>query len=614
MWTFFDRSDDVNAALRPDAELQLVVVGDERNRWTPSATPERHFALDAEMRYRKFVRLHAIVSEGIDPLLDPNGDPCSSGSRHEIGEVELYVAEATGGARISVCQDDWSLLYQAIADGVVAKPAPCETPSHPLFRIAERTGGTCTTLNWTDDYEIELPEVPRLGPDGSDGIEQVVVAREGDSAVVASLDTATGLFTAQIPGIVAGPNQLRATMTTIDGLEASDTVTVIGVPPVASGSPPVAADDNLIVVGNTGFAMVFSNDVDPDGATLALADFTDPAHGEVACTDDGNCTYTPGPTFTGTDRFRYVVTDRVDGNATATVTVMADGDAPPAAPNLAFTLVEGESLELNLLAEAIDVEGPVTLVGFSTPARGTLDCTLASGACTYTAVDGGFTDPFSYTVQDSTGQQASGLVIIEVVALSAQLEPTSTHEDPFVVGQQHTYTLTVENRGNQDSTEFELVDYIPVGLRLVSMEGDGWTCDAEVLPQCSRTESLAPGATTPSITVTVDVLEEGIPEVLNVVAVGANFTVDRTEVVRGGDGPPPDAGPSDGDAGSPDRDAGADAAVGGDGAVGDAGMPPEDEGDGGCGCRVPGHASAGDWTPGSTAMTLFLLLIWRRRR
>src|SRR3712207_8463487 len=43
------------------------------------------------------------------------------------------------------------------------------------------------------------------------------------------------------------------------------------------------------------------------------------ANGTVSCATP-NCTYTPGPTFVGTDSFTYTIQDSMGGTSTATVT------------------------------------------------------------------------------------------------------------------------------------------------------------------------------------------------------------------------------------------------------------------------------------------------------
>jgi uncharacterized repeat protein (TIGR01451 family) len=79
-----------------------------------------------------------------------------------------------------------------------------------------------------------------------------------------------------------------------------------------------------------------------------------------------------------------------------------------------------------------------------------------------------------------------------------------SHTDPFYQGQGGaTFTIVATNTGDADTVGVQTVtDTIPSGLTLVSMAGTGWVCIANV---CTRSDVLAPGASYPPITVTVNV-------------------------------------------------------------------------------------------------------------
>ena len=70
---------------------------------------------------------------------------------------------------------------------------------------------------------------------------------------------------------------------------------------------PDAVDDSLITPQDTaGTVNVLTNDTDPNNDPLTV---TTPspsaAHGTVACTSDGTCTYTPAAGYSGPDSFEY---------------------------------------------------------------------------------------------------------------------------------------------------------------------------------------------------------------------------------------------------------------------------------------------------------------------
>jgi hypothetical protein len=83
---------------------------------------------------------------------------------------------------------------------------------------------------------------------------------------------------------------------------------------------------------------------------------------------------------------------------------------------------------------------------------------------------------------------------------------TKTHTGNFTQGQTGaTYTLTVSDNIGAGSTvgPVTVQELPPSGLVPVSMSGVGWTCSPT---SCNRNTVLAPGASYPAITVTVNVL------------------------------------------------------------------------------------------------------------
>lgn len=92
---------------------------------------------------------------------------------------------------------------------------------------------------------------------------------------------------------------------------------------------------------------------------------------------------------------------------------------------------------------------------------------------------------------------------------------SKSHNDPFYRGQLGaTFSITVENDSDINWTSSTSVtDVLPVGLSLVSMSGTGWTCANGV---CTRSDTLAPGASFPPITVTVNVASNASATLINI--------------------------------------------------------------------------------------------------
>lgn len=93
---------------------------------------------------------------------------------------------------------------------------------------------------------------------------------------------------------------------------------------------------------------------------------------------------------------------------------------------------------------------------------------------------------------------------------------TKTATTPFIVGQNATYELAVQNVGpSPTSGTTTVTDVLPSGLSFVSATGTGWTCGAAAnTVSCTTPAGIAVGATR-TITVTVSVLAAALPSVTN---------------------------------------------------------------------------------------------------
>ncbi|HEX8237707.1 MAG TPA: Ig-like domain-containing protein [Abditibacteriaceae bacterium] len=107
---------------------------------------------------------------------------------------------------------------------------------------------------------------------------------------------------------------------------------------VAQAVPPVAANDFFTVTQTeTNISLnVLGNDFDPDGTALSVNSVSAGNQGGVTIDNDGNITYTPAFTFSGTETFSYTAIDangEVSNVATVTVTILP----PPSTFNSAIT-------------------------------------------------------------------------------------------------------------------------------------------------------------------------------------------------------------------------------------------------------------------------------------
>jgi uncharacterized repeat protein (TIGR02543 family) len=133
---------------------------------------------------------------------------------------------------------------------------------------------------------------------------------------------------------------------------------------------------------------------------------------------------------------------------------------------------------------------PGTLVSVTATAKPGYKFSGWSGACTGTA---------ACKVTMSAPQS----VTANFGALPSNLSITSTHTGNFYRGEPVAhYTLKITDAataGPTSGTVF-VTEYVPAGMTLVSISGAGWSCSGAT---CSRTDSLAPGASYPPISVGV---------------------------------------------------------------------------------------------------------------
>ncbi|MFV0359674.1 cadherin-like domain-containing protein [Tropicimonas sp.] len=100
------------------------------------------------------------------------------------------------------------------------------------------------------------------------------------------------------------------------------TIDLDSLAPVARGETASTETDTAVVID------LLANDHDPDGDTIVVDGIVQPLHGKVVDNGDGTVTYRPDLEFSGTDSFKYWVTDKFGNftSAVAQVSVKDSGD------------------------------------------------------------------------------------------------------------------------------------------------------------------------------------------------------------------------------------------------------------------------------------------------
>ena len=119
---------------------------------------------------------------------------------------------------------------------------------------------------------------------------------------------------------------IDSTIVTTDNVPARVSVRVL-LPPSATNDTNTTLEDTILNVSAPG---VLANDSEPNGFTISVASYTQPAHGSVTVNTTGSYIYQPTTNYNGSDSFTYTLTNGNARAATATVnlTITAVNDAP----------------------------------------------------------------------------------------------------------------------------------------------------------------------------------------------------------------------------------------------------------------------------------------------
>ena len=229
---------------------------------------------------------------------------------------------ATGPAVSHTFSEGTFLVTETVSDGVststatrtIVASSPNDPPVAEIVRSPEEGDAPLSVdfdASGSSDPDGDLMAYEWNFGDGS----------TAQGTTVSHTYTAVGNYTATL------------TVTDDDGATATATAGIVVHEPPPQNHPPVASADTVVTSqGAARVINVLTNDSDPDGDALHVADATQPAHGTVTCVPAGDCTYVPAAGHSGSDAFSYVVEDTAGAQATGAVaiTVNAVNQAPTA--------------------------------------------------------------------------------------------------------------------------------------------------------------------------------------------------------------------------------------------------------------------------------------------
>ena len=300
---------------------------------------------------------------------------------------------------------------------------------------------------------------------GDPGLGASVV---GQSAVRVSGSTTNGL-----PGRVGS-----AIVTVTDGAGSTveGTLTVFLVASSTDIGPIAQPDTVTVRAGKQVDIPVLANDVSPRGERLVVSPDVkgSGAEGELAFVNGDYVRYL-APPKPGVYTLHY--SDYLENQpgrldtTTITVTVLPDGvNRPPQPRVLTARVLSGQTVSIPVDSYGMDPDGdPIVLVGVGQPkaGQGTVAISADGAAIRYSAPGNGVPSgqlSFDYTVRDSLGASATGVVRVGVLKTESADSAPITYSDYVRVQQSATSPVTVEpmlNDSDPAEGKLALVGLIP---------------------------------------------------------------------------------------------------------------------------------------------------------
>jgi len=301
------------------------------------------------------------------------------------------------------------------------------------------------------------------------------------------------------------------TYTITDGVGGTSTATVtITVNSVNDG--PLATDDtSALNEDSTLLINVLDNDIDIDGDTLTIIEFTQGLLGTVT-KEGNNLRYTPNPNFNGNDSFTYKIDDGNEGVSTATVTItlVPINDDPEATDDTA-TLNEDNTVLIDVLTNDFDIDAnTLNITGFTQASNGTV--VLEGNSLRYTPNENFHgTDSFTYTIVD--GLEGTSTATVTIIINTMNDIPEAI-DDTATIDEDNTILIDVlANDLDNDNDTLSIIEFTQGTNGTVSQDGEKllYTPNSNFNGTDSFTYTISDGfggTTTATVTITIDMIND----------------------------------------------------------------------------------------------------------
>ncbi|MCO5261327.1 MAG: choice-of-anchor L domain-containing protein [Lentimicrobium sp.] len=366
-------------------------------------------------------------------------------------ECVMTVTVTDNELPVIVCPEDITVNTDpGVCEANVTVPQPVVTDNCGIELVANSFNGTdnasgiyptgTTTVVWTvtdihgltstcemtitvTDNELPVIECPEditvVAGAGCTALVEIPEPVVSDNCGIESVVSSTGTTgSIELP---AGIHEITWTATDIHGNQASCSMLVT----ITAG--PIANDDNDVTEMNIPVSVpVLENDTDCDNnidpSTVTV--ITNPANGfTMVDPQNGNILYTPNTGFHGTDTFIYRVCDLSGLCDDATVTIVIEGEDPPApiyliaVADMDTTLVNTPRLITNMFNDIVPEGITAGIEILTQPSNGSLELNSDMTVTYNPAPDFTGMDEFTYILYDINGVAISDTAVSVIVVV-----------------------------------------------------------------------------------------------------------------------------------------------------------------------------------------------------
>ena len=543
------------------------------NNWTctlATLTCTIPFALGAGSQTAPISVVMTVANNATTPLVG-SATVSGGGEQNTANDTATDSVTITGPSDLTIVETHTGSFYQGQTDAAfsitVTNAGPAPTNATFTVVVTLPAGLIATSIagnNWTctlATLSCSIPFALGAGSQTAPISVTMTVANNATSPLVGSAtvsgggeqntanDTATNSVT------ITGPSDLTIVETHTGNFFQGQTDAAFSITVTNSGPAPTNATITVVatlpagltatsIAGNNWtctlatvtctipFALGAGSQTAPISVVMTVANnATTPLVGSATVSGGGeqntaNDTATSSVTITGPSDLTIVETHsgnffQGQTNAVFAITVTNSGLAQT---NGTITMVA--ALPSGLTATSIAGNNwTCTLATLTCTFPFTLNAATAAGAINVTVtVANNAASPLvaSATVSGGGEQNTANDTASDSVTITgpADLTVTKSHSGNFTAGQTGaTYTIGVNNIGlAPTNTTITLVDTLPSGLTATAISGNNWNCTLATV-SCTYAPVVAAGASTPSITVTVNVANNATSPQVNTATV-----------------------------------------------------------------------------------------------